>query len=59
MSRAGISGTGVISALGDGREATGEALYSPSPRLPEKPRRIATKLDLPVFEIPEPEMPEK
>lgn len=58
MSRAGISGVGVISALGDGAEATRSALFSPSPRLPEAPRRIATKLDLPVFEIPVPEMPE-
>ena len=58
MSRAGISGVGVISALGDGAAATRDALFSPSPRLPEAPRRIATKLDLAVFEIPVPEMPE-
>lgn len=54
MSRAGISGVGVISALGDNAETTRSALYSPSPRLPEAPRRIATKLDLAVFEIPVP-----
>ena len=54
MSRAGISGAGVISALGDNAERTRSALFSPSPRLPEVPRRIATKLALPVFEIPLP-----
>ena len=54
MSRAGISGVGVVSALGDNAEATRSALFAPSPRLPEAPRRIATKLELPVFEIPLP-----
>ena len=58
MSRAGISGMGVVSALGDGAEATGRALFAASPRLPENPRRISTRLELPVFEIPIPEMPE-
>ena len=58
MSRAGISGVGVVSALGCGAAATRSALFSPSPQLPEAPRRIATKLDLTVFEIPVPEMPE-
>ena len=57
MSRAGISGVGVISALGDGAETTRSALFSSSPRLPEAPRRIATELELAVFEIPVPEMP--
>jgi 3-oxoacyl-(acyl-carrier-protein) synthase len=54
MSRTGISGMGVISALGDGTAATRSSLYSPSPRLPEVPRRFATALSLPVFEIPVP-----
>ena len=54
MSRAGISGVGVISALGDSAETTRSALFAPSPHLPETPRRIATKLELPVFEIPLP-----
>jgi len=55
MSRAGISGIGVVSALGDGAERTRSALFAPSPRLPEKPHRIRTELDLAVFEIPIPE----
>ena len=54
MSRAGISGMGVISALGDGIAATRNALFSASPRLPEAPRRFDTALTLPVFEIPIP-----
>ena len=54
MSRAGISGMGVISALGDGVENTRRALFSTSPRLPETPRRFDTALELPVFEIPIP-----
>lgn len=54
MSRAGISGMGVMSALGDGVAATRSALFSASPRLPEMPRRFETALALPVFEIPVP-----
>ena len=54
MSRAGISGVGVVSALGENAERTRSALFAPAPRLPEAPRRIATKLALPVFEIPLP-----
>lgn len=57
MSRAGISGTGVISALGGDMESTRRNLFAPSPRLPEAPRRIVTQLKLPVFEIPVPERP--
>ena len=58
MSRAGISGVGVISALGEGAERTRSALFAPSPRLPEIPRRFDTRLTLRVFEIPVPEIPE-
>ena len=58
MSRAGISGVGVISARGEGAEATRSALFAPSPRLPEPPRRIETELPLTVFEIPVPDIPE-
>ena len=54
MSRAGISGMGVLSALGDGVAATRSALFAASPRLPEIPRRFETALKLPVFEIPIP-----
>ena len=53
MSRAGISGMGVISALGDGLETTRQALFAAEP-LPNLPRRFETALKLPVFEIPEP-----
>ena len=53
MSRAGISGMGVISALGDGLETTRKALFAAEP-LPNLPRRFETALKLPVFEIPEP-----
>ena len=54
MSRAGISGMGVISALGDGLETTRKALFAPTDPLPHLPRRFETALKLPVFEIPEP-----
>lgn len=54
MSRAGISGMGVISALGDGLEATREALFAPAEPLPNLPRRFETALKLPVFEIADP-----
>ena len=53
MSRAGISGMGVISALGDGLETTRKALFAAEP-LPNLPRRFETALKLPVFEIPDP-----
>ena len=54
MSRAGISGMGVISALGDGLEATRKALFGSAEPVPRLPRRFETALDLPVFEIPDP-----
>ena len=54
MSRAGISGMGVISALGDGLEATKKALFGSAEPVPRLPRRFETALDLPVFEIPDP-----
>lgn len=51
MSRAGISGIGVISALGKNAAETRRNLFASAPvRLPEPPRRIETKLALPVFE---------
>ena len=54
MSRAGISGMGVISALGDGLEATRKALFGSAEPVPCPPRRFETSLELPVFEIPDP-----
>ena len=57
MSRAGISGIGVVSALGENAAETRRNLFASAPvRLPAPPRRIETKLDLPVFEIPVPEV---
>ena len=55
MSLAGISGAGVISALGRNIEETRTALYADDPVLPQLTRRLETKLQLPVFEIPVPE----
>ena len=55
MSRAGISGIGIISALGRNAAETVVALYADTPKLPAPPTRIETKLSLPVFEIPDPE----
>ena len=55
MSLAGISGTGVISALGRNCEETRTALYAADPVLPFQPRRLETELKLPVFEIPVPD----
>ena len=54
MSRAGISGMGVVSALGDGTTVTRSALYAPTVPTPRIPCRFGTELKLPVFEIPEP-----
>ena len=54
MSRAGISGMGVISALGNDLESTRKAIFAPTEPLPHLPRRFETALKLPVFEIPEP-----
>jgi len=51
MARAGISGVGVISALGRNAEETCKALYAEQPALPRQPSRIETGLHLPVFEI--------
>ena len=55
MSLAGISGAGVISALGRNTEETRTALFAEDPVLPQPTRRLETKLKLPVFEIPVPE----
>ena len=55
MSLAGISGAGVISALGRNMEETRTALFAENPVLPQPTRRLETKLKLPVFEIPVPE----
>ena len=58
MARAGISGIGVISALGGDVPETMRRLFAPEPeRLPEPPRRFETQLELPVFEIAAPEAP--
>ena len=54
MSRAGISGMGVISALGDGLESTRKALFGSAEPVPCLPRRFETSLELPVFELPDP-----
>ena len=57
MARAGISGIGVISALGGDVPETMRRLFAPEPeRLPEPPRRFETQLELPVFEIAAPEV---
>ena len=55
MMRAGISGIGIISALGRNAAETAVALYADTPKLPALPTRFETKLSLPVFEIPDPE----
>lgn len=52
MARAGISGIGLFSALGNNAAETAENLFSQSPRLPDVPRRIKTALSKPVFELP-------
>ena len=54
MSRAGISGMGVISALGDGLESTRKALFGSAEPIPRLPGRFETSLELPVFELPDP-----
>lgn len=48
---AGVIGKGMISTLGNTVAETRGALYQPVPRLPELPRRVATTLSLPVFEV--------
>ena len=54
MSRAGISGMGVISALGGDLESTRKALFGSAEPIPRRPGRFETSLELPVFEIPDP-----
>ncbi|MBQ7206819.1 MAG: beta-ketoacyl synthase chain length factor [Lentisphaeria bacterium] len=54
MSRAGISGMGVVSAPGDGVPVVRRGLYAPEGPVPRLPRRFETQLTLPVFEIPDP-----
>ena len=54
MARAGISGFGIVSALGAGVAATRRGLFADDPKLPELPKGFATKLDLPVFEVEPP-----
>lgn len=51
MARAGISGIGLVSALGNNALETAENLFSLSPRLPAPPTRIQTGLSRPVFEL--------
>ena len=58
MSQAGISGIGIISALGRNAEETRSALYASRPVLPQLPVRFETQLTLPVFEIGIPESDE-
>ena len=58
MPRAGISGSGVISALGRNAKESVAALFSDaSPTLPLPPRRFETELELPVFEVDPPVLP--
>ena len=59
MTTAGISGIGVISALGRNAEETRSALFSGEHVLPVPPTHFKTKLSLPVFELPEPEFPKQ
>lgn len=47
-----VNGKGMISALGPDVPQTATALYARQPRLPALPRKVATTLNLPVFEIP-------
>ena len=54
MSRAGISGMGIVSALGDCLEAPRKNLFAHDDPVPHLPRRFETELKLPVFEIPDP-----
>ena len=54
MATAGISGIGVISALGRNAEETRLALYARPHAIPQQPARFETRLVLPVFEIPVP-----
>ena len=53
MALAGISGFGIVSALGKNVPETAENLFASSPRLPRKPTRINTELSKPVFELPD------
>ena len=55
MARAGISGFGIVSALGAGVAATRRGLFADEPKLPELPKGFETKLDLPVFEVEVPD----
>lgn len=48
---AGISGAGIISALGNDISETLNNLYGANPVLPELSRRVETTLLLPVFEV--------
>lgn len=48
---AGISGAGIISALGNDISATLNNLYGTNPVLPELSSRVETTLQLPVFEV--------
>ena len=51
MAKAGISGRGIVSSLGRGVAETVRNLYADNPKLPALPRRLATSLPLPVFEL--------
>lgn len=57
MTEAGISGIGILSAVGSDLPETRANLWSDTPVLPRLPRRIETALKLPVFEVTSPEKP--
>lgn len=57
MTEAGISGIGILSAVGSNLPETRANLWSDTPVLPRLPRRIETELQLPVFEVSVPEKP--
>ena len=58
MVEAGISGIGILSAIGRNVQETKDNLWSDSPVLPALSRRIETSLTLPVFEVSDPVKPE-
>ena len=57
MKRAGISGMGVLSALGRNCRETVERLRTGDFVLPRLTERFETALELPVFELDEPAKP--
>lgn len=51
MASAGISGMGIVSAIGNNVAETAARLYDADPVLPQQPARITTGLRRPVFEV--------